>query len=96
MDHASLSDYVAAVEYVDADGEIQVVEDPDELRVAAGSLGLLGVLLSVTLRVREMSYAKWQPQIVDVPLEEYIPRPGSPLPAGLLSQLEVSRHRTTE
>ncbi len=91
--HPAISDLVVAVEYVDAGGNVQVVDDPEELKVAAGAFGLLGVLLSVTFRMDEMTHASYQPVVVDQTMEEYIPRPGTPLPDTTVHLFEVLRTR---
>ncbi len=86
-----------------------MVNDPEELQVAAGAFGLLGILvqkemffipfknmiiyffsqLSITFRVDEMSYATYQPIIVQTSMEEYLPRPGTPIPESLVELFEV-------
>ncbi|KIK54755.1 hypothetical protein GYMLUDRAFT_176806 [Collybiopsis luxurians FD-317 M1] len=65
---STLSDLVAEVEYVDPKGEIRTVSDPAELRAASGCFGLLGVVLSITLRVDKMQKALLTPQKVPVAL----------------------------
>ncbi|KAF8318789.1 hypothetical protein DL93DRAFT_2054313 [Clavulina sp. PMI_390] len=57
----TLSDLVVEVEYVDAQGNIQVVNDPEELKVASGCFGLLGVVISITLQVEDMQVAELRP-----------------------------------
>lgn len=54
---STLSDLVVQVEYVDAHGNLQVVNDPAELRAASGSFGLLGVVVAVTLQLDDMAVA---------------------------------------
>ena len=58
----TISDLVREVEFVDASGEIRVVNDPDQLKAVAGSFGLFGVILSLTLRFPIMTYAKFDPK----------------------------------
>lgn len=53
----TLSDLVTEIEFVNANGELQVVNDPEQLKAAAGCLGLLGIVTSLTLVLDEMSYA---------------------------------------
>ncbi|KAE9402842.1 hypothetical protein BT96DRAFT_917943 [Gymnopus androsaceus JB14] len=65
---STLSDLVAEVEYVDPQGNIQTVNDPAQLRAAAGCFGLLGVVLSITLRVDKMQKAVMQPRKIPAPL----------------------------
>ncbi len=45
--------------------------------------------LSITFRVDEMSYATYQPIIVQTSMEEYLPRPGTPIPESLVELFEV-------
>lgn len=86
LQHKSISDQVIGIEYVDSQGEIQVVTDPNQLKMAAGSMGLLGVVVSLTFKMDKMTYAVWGPQIVDQTMEEYIPRfESSALPNSTLS-----------
>ncbi|KZW03345.1 hypothetical protein EXIGLDRAFT_600728 [Exidia glandulosa HHB12029] len=56
----TLSDLVFEVEYVDAYGEVRVVNDPEQLRVASGAFGLLGVVVSLTLQLDKMAVAVLQ------------------------------------
>ena len=72
----TLSDLVAEIEFVNAKGELQTVDDPDQLRAAAGCFGLLGVVTSVTLRLDPMTFANMTPLKQVVPLT-------IPPPAGL-------------
>ncbi|KAL9127507.1 MAG: hypothetical protein Q9217_003637 [Psora testacea] len=60
--HKTISDYVRAVEYVDAHGVCQKVDDPDLLRVAAGCFGLLGIVTHITFELDAMTYAILKPQ----------------------------------
>jgi hypothetical protein len=57
----TLSDLVAAIEFVNARGQLQVVNDPDQLRAASGAFGLLGVVTAITLKLDPMTFAKLQP-----------------------------------
>lgn len=57
----TLSDLVMSIEFVNAKGEIQVVDDPEDLKAASGALGLMGVVTSVTLKLDPMTYAKMTP-----------------------------------
>ena len=69
----TLSDLIAEVEYVDANGALRTVSDPTELRAAAGAFGLLGVVTAVTIRLDRVTYAAMRP--ARVPLELSIPPP---------------------
>lgn len=76
---ATLSDLVAEVQYVDANGELQTVSDPKELKAAAGCFGLLGPVIQLTLRVDKMQMALMSPVKLKTVLA--IPPPdGYPIP----------------
>ena len=47
------------VEYVDSEGELQYVDDPELLLAAAGSLGLLGVVTAITYKVIIFLFLPW-------------------------------------
>lgn len=57
ISHKTLSDYVRRIEYVDCNGQIQVVDDPLQIKAAAGAFGLLGVLTHITFELDAMTYA---------------------------------------
>lgn len=67
--HKTLSDLVEEIEFVNAKGEIQVVNktaQPDFMQAAAGSFGLLGIITSITLKLDKLGYALTNPIFVDV------------------------------
>jgi FAD binding domain len=66
--HNTIPDHLRKVEYVDANGKLQVVDDPRQLKVAAGNYGLLGVVTHVTFELDALTYAVMQPRKVDVGL----------------------------
>lgn len=66
--HETLSDLVTAIEFVNANGELQTVSDPQQLKAAAGCFGLLGIVTAITLKLDPMSYAVMQPQKKPLPL----------------------------
>ena len=66
--HQTLSDLVTAVEFVNANGLVQIVTDPVQLRAAAGAFGLLGIVTAITLKLDPMSYANMTPMKQPVPL----------------------------
>ena len=70
-DHATISDYVRIVEYVDANGVVRTVSDPKHLRAAAGCFGLLGIVTHITLELDPMTYAVMKP--LKVPIAKAIP-----------------------
>lgn len=53
----TLSDLVRKIEYVDANGKLKVVDDPEHLRAASGCFGLMGVITHLTLEFSPMTYA---------------------------------------
>ena len=71
--HATLSDLVVEIEFVNARGELQTVNDPALLRSASGAFGLLGIVTSIVLQLEPMTYAKMTP--VKRPLPLTIPPP---------------------
>jgi hypothetical protein len=71
--HKTLSDLVRKIEYVDANGKLQVVDNPEHLKAAAGCFGLMGVVTHLTLELIPMSYAKMEPK--KVPTIRAIPPP---------------------
>ena len=50
------------VEFVNANGELQVVDDREQLQAAAGCFGMLGVVTSITLALDPMTIANMRPQ----------------------------------
>ncbi|PVG01447.1 hypothetical protein CPB86DRAFT_837017 [Serendipita vermifera] len=82
----TLSDLVMDVEYVYARGNLQVVNDPEELRAPGGCFGLLGVVVSLTLLLDDMGVAKMKPVAIDVALAIPPPR-GYQLPAAITEQM---------
>lgn len=61
LDHPTMSDLVTEVEFINANGELQTVNDPKKLRAAAGALGVMGVITAVTMKLERMSYANMKP-----------------------------------
>jgi hypothetical protein len=71
--HPTLSDLVRKVEYVDCHGNLQVIDNPEHLRAAAGCFGLIGVITHLTLEFSPMTYALMQPK--KIPVVRAIPPP---------------------
>ena len=58
-ENKTLSDLVEEIEFVNAKGELQIVNkgaQPELMQAAAGSFGLLGIITSITLKLDKMSY----------------------------------------
>ena len=70
----TLSDLVTELEYVNANGDLVTVNDKTLLRSAAGCFGLLGIVVSLTLRLDTMSCARMQPRARPVVLSIPPPR----------------------
>ncbi|MCJ1465153.1 hypothetical protein MMC07_003769 [Pseudocyphellaria aurata] len=64
----TISDQVVAIEYVDANGMLQTVTDPKQLKSAAGCFGLLGVVTHISFELDKMSYAILKPKKVPITL----------------------------
>lgn len=62
---------MVAIEYVDANGVLQTVIDPKQLKAAAGCFGLLGIVTHITFELEAMTYAVLKP--VKVPITLAIP-----------------------
>ncbi len=54
------------MEYVDANGKLQEITNPDHLKAAAGCFGLLGIVTHITFELDKMTYAQLKPRKVDV------------------------------
>ena len=70
------------IEYVDANGILQSIDDPAQLRAAAGSLGLLGIITHITLEMDQMTFAHLKPLKQDVNLA-IPPPPGYEVPSAI-------------
>ncbi|KAF5658163.1 oxidoreductase [Fusarium circinatum] len=69
----TLSDLVRKIEYVDANGNLQAVDDPKQLLAASGCFGLMGVVTHITMEFPPMSYAKLAP--LKMPVIKAVPPP---------------------
>ncbi|KAF7894388.1 uncharacterized protein EAF01_009839 [Botrytis porri] len=66
--HQTVSDYVRAIEYIDANGIHRTITKPAHLRAAAGCFGLLGIVTHITLLLSPMTYAILRPTKPDIAL----------------------------
>merc|ERR1719369_207725 len=80
ISHRTLADSLLEVEYVDAKGDLVTLTDPSLLAVFGGSMGMLGILTSLTYRLEEMSYARFWPQHIKGGLPSILPPPGETVP----------------
>ena len=87
LSSSTLSDLVVEVQYVDAKGNLQTVNDPEELRAASGCFGLLGVVVSLTLQFDGMGLTDMMPVKQHVALA--VPPPeGYPIPAEVQTMIK--------
>ena len=102
--HKTISDYVREIQYVDANGNVQVVSNTEWLKAAAGSFGLLGIITHITFEFDKMTYAVMTPKKTPVNLA-VPPPPGyyetdlipEPLrESHTLEQLEAARQDFSE
>lgn len=87
--HPTLSDLVRKVEYVDCNGNLRTVEDPEHLRAASGCFGLMGVITHLTLEFAPMTYALMNPQ--KIPVVQAVPPPNDMRDEDIPPPLRVPR-----
>ena len=75
LETKTMSDLVVEIEYINAAGDVQAVDDPEHLRAVAGSFGLFGVIVSLTYRFPKMTYAVFDPKTPN--MRDVIPQHGS-------------------
>jgi len=78
--HQTIADRILELEYIDAHGELQIINDPELIKVIGGSMGMLGIVTSLTYRLDEMTYARFWPQHIPEGLESIVTPAGDPLP----------------
>jgi len=78
--HGTMGDRLLEVQYVDAAGQLITLSDPDHLAVFGGSMGMLGIVTSLTYELDEMTYARFWPQQVDGGYPAIVPPPGQSVP----------------
>lgn len=87
----TLSDLVASIEFINANGEIQTVDDPDQLQSVAGCFGMLGIVTSLTMKLDPQTYARMIPE--NKPIALTIPPPkGFDVPSKCLLHSELFIH----
>ena len=98
--HQTLSDLVQAIEYVDANGNLQIIDDsqPEFLSAASGCFGLLGIVTHITLKLDPMTYAVMAPR--KLPMMVAIPPPPSladeDIPRELYTKLTPEERRQAQ
>ena len=63
------------IEFVNALGQLQIVDDPELLRSISGAFGLMGVVTAITFKMDRMTFAKYHPKKTQ--MVDSIPRPGT-------------------
>jgi hypothetical protein len=58
----TLSDLVASIEFVNANGELQIIDDPFQLKSVSGCFGMLGIVTSITMKLDPQTYARMIPE----------------------------------
>jgi len=58
----TLSDLVTSMEFVNANGELQIVNDPQQLKSASGCFGMLGIVTSITMKLDPLTFANMTPK----------------------------------
>jgi len=61
LTHPTMADLVTEVEFVNANGELQRVTSANQMRAAAGALGVMGVIVAVVMKLERMTYAQMKP-----------------------------------
>ena len=59
---ATMSDLVVSIEFVNSMGELQMVDDPDQLKSASGCFGMLGVVTAITMKLDPLTFARMMPK----------------------------------
>jgi len=79
LKHKTLSDLVLKLEFVNANGELQTVEDKEKLAAVSGCFGLAGIVTHITFKMDKTTYAKFQPKknSSEFKMNDAIPRPGT-------------------
>ena len=67
-EHQTIADQVRQLEYIDCNGRLHVVNDPEDVNAIAGSMGLFGVITHIVYEVVPMRYAVLKPRKIDVAL----------------------------
>jgi hypothetical protein len=60
INNKTLSDLVREIKFINVKGEEQTVNDPELIKAAAGNLGLLGIITSLTFELNKMTYANFK------------------------------------
>merc|ERR1719167_1982031 len=71
----TLSDLVLKLEFINAKGELQIVDSPETLKAVGGCFGLAGIVTAITLKMNKMTWAKFHPK--KTLMRDSIPRPGT-------------------
>lgn len=59
--NGTMADLITEVEFVNANGELQIVNSEQKLRAAAGALGVMGIITAMTMKLQKLTHAKMRP-----------------------------------
>ena len=67
------------LEFVNANGELQTVDNKEQLAAVSGCFGLAGIVTAITFKMDKTTFAKFQPKknSSDFKMKDVIPRPGT-------------------
>jgi len=79
LKHKTLSDLVRKLEFVNGNGELQTVDNKEQLAAVSGCFGLAGIVTAITFTMDKTTFAKFQPKknSSDFKMKGVIPRPGT-------------------
>ena len=75
INNKNMNDIVLKLEFVNALGQLQIVDNPDQLKSISGAFGLMGIVTAITFKMDKMTYAKYHPK--KTLMSESIPKPGT-------------------
>ena len=70
INNKNLNDIVLKLEFVNALGNLQVIDDPVKLKSTSGAFGLLGIVTAITFKMDKMTYARYKRNF-KLPLASY-------------------------
>jgi len=59
--NGTMADLITEVEFINANGELQIVNSEHKLRAAAGALGVMGIITAMTMKLQKLTHAKMRP-----------------------------------
>merc|ERR1739844_246003 len=62
INNKNINDLVTKMEFVNAKGELQEVDDPEILKSISGAFGLMGIVTHITFKLDKMTHARYHPK----------------------------------